>query len=153
MPCYIKSRCVRGKNADADAHACTDVRATWKYANICTRKEIGMCAATARKKHRFPICGHALPSPRFIPTPPFFGCSRSQFSSPPPLRPAPPSVGVSRRRHSLLSPGHCHAPGPTENRGRKQERQRLSVTLACSRHHMPSLAHVTVCLEVPVEVH
>lgn len=55
--------------------------------------------------------------------------------------------------HTFPSLGHCHVLGPTEHGGFKQERQRLSVRLPSPQRHMPSPAHVTNCLEVPVEVH
>lgn len=64
----------------------------------------------------------------------------------------PPSVGVPYVSY-VFSSGHRHVPGSSEQRGFKQERQHLSVRLACPQRHMPLPAHVPTCLEVPVEAH
>lgn len=55
--------------------------------------------------------------------------------------------------HSTLPRSLVMHADPSEQRGLKQERQPLSIRLACSQCHMLLLAHVTICLEVPVEVH
>lgn len=97
------------------------------------------------------MCEQTLPPPSFIPRPPPFKIRPVQGADS--AAPTQPSEGVSHFCHTFPSPGHCHASGPTEHGGFEQERQHLSVRLACPRRHMPLPAHVTTCLEVPVEVH
>lgn len=144
-------------NPDMHVHTCTDVHATMHTntltpASICACKQVGVHAAIANKKtHRCYRCLSKLflLHPLFGPsTPPFQNVQGADSAGP-----TPPSVGVSYFCHTFSSPGHCHVPGPTEHRGFKQERQHLSVRLVRPRHHMPSPAHVTTCLEVHVEVH
>lgn len=53
----------------------------------------------------------------------------------------------------FLLPGSLSCAWAYWAEGFKQERQHLSVRLACPQLHMPLHAHVTTCLEVPVGVH
>lgn len=120
---------------------------TVTLANICACKQVCMQRSATKHTQISQKLVHLFP---FILALPFYSVRGADSAA---SHPALRTVGVSHFRHTFPSPGHCHGPGPTEQRGFKQERQHLSVRLACPRRHMPSPAHVTACLEVPVEVH
>lgn len=134
-------------NANMRTHTRTDVHITMhtnmlKLESVFPCKEVGMHAAITNEEQILQMCDQTLPPPLFILVVP-----RSQFSS------SNPALCRCVRLLPHFTLPRSLSCARTKHRGFKQERQRLSIRLACSRRHKPLLAPVTICLEVPVEVH